>query len=109
VAIALGGNSIVPAAARLLPAWLNDGDWRKRHGALICLAQIAEGCAKQMAGQLPALTDMCMKGLGDAHAKVGLLRCRAARGAGAAALLGPCGRCRLGAAVAQEAARVPGP
>jgi hypothetical protein len=70
VAIALGGNSIVPAAARLLPAWLNDSDWRKRHGALICLAQIAEGCAKQMSGQLPALTDMCMKGLTDVNAKV---------------------------------------
>jgi hypothetical protein len=77
VAISLGGNSIVPAAARLLPAWLGDADWRKRHAALICLAQIAEGCSKQMTSQLPALTDMCMKGLADSHAKVRWASCQA--------------------------------
>jgi hypothetical protein len=46
IAISLGGNAIVPAAAVMLPAWLNDQDWKKRHAALICLAQIAEGCTK---------------------------------------------------------------
>jgi hypothetical protein len=46
VAIALGGKNIVPFAGTLLPQWLNDADWRKRHAALICLAQIAEGCQK---------------------------------------------------------------
>lgn len=46
ISISLGGNSIVPAAGALLPVWLQDGDWRKRHASLICLAQIAEGCCK---------------------------------------------------------------
>lgn len=37
---------MVPVAAALLPQWLVDADWRKRHASLICLAQIAEGCQK---------------------------------------------------------------
>ena len=36
-------------------------DWRCRHAALICLAQIAEGCAKVLSGQLKGLVDMCEK------------------------------------------------
>lgn len=41
VAISLGGKALVPAAGALLPAWLQDaGDWKKRHAALICLAQV---------------------------------------------------------------------
>lgn len=46
VAISLGGNTIFPVASQLLPSFINDGDWKKRHAALITLAQIAEGCAK---------------------------------------------------------------
>lgn len=46
IAISLGGASIVPTAAAMMPTWLADGDWRKRHAVLICLAQIAEGCSK---------------------------------------------------------------
>lgn len=30
---------LCPSGA-LLPSWLGDADWRKRHGALICLAQV---------------------------------------------------------------------
>jgi len=69
LSLSLGGTAIVPAAGQLLPAWLGDADWRKRHAALICLAQIAEGCAKVMSSQLPVLTDMCVKGLADPHPK----------------------------------------
>ena len=36
-------------------------DWRCRHAALICLAQIAEGCSKVLTGQLRGLVDMCEK------------------------------------------------
>jgi hypothetical protein len=82
VAIALGGKALVPAAGALLPAWLSDAsDWRKRHAALICLAQIAEGCAKVMLEQLPPLVGMCVQGLQDPHARVsGLLCCCSAFG-----------------------------
>jgi hypothetical protein len=44
IAISLGGKALVPAAGALLPAWLQDAaDWRKRHAALICLAQVRGG------------------------------------------------------------------
>ncbi len=37
---------MVPVAGALLPQWLSDPNWKKRHASLICLAQIAEGCQK---------------------------------------------------------------
>lgn len=46
LAISLGGNTVLPVASQILPSFINDGDWKKRHAALITLAQIAEGCAK---------------------------------------------------------------
>eukprot|EP00775_Hariotina_reticulata_P003510 gene3510-3780_t len=55
ISIALGGKALVPAAGALLPVWLADADWRKRHAALICLAQIAEGCSKLMLEQIEPL------------------------------------------------------
>ncbi|KAL6755245.1 armadillo-type protein [Haematococcus lacustris] len=77
IAISLGGNAIVPTAGNLLPAWLQDADWRKRHAALICLAQIAEGCKKVMLTQVVALVDMCVKGLADPMPKVRWAACQA--------------------------------
>ncbi|CAA6659084.1 unnamed protein product [Spirodela intermedia] len=46
LSIALGGNTIVPVASELLPAYLAAPEWQKHHAALITLAQIAEGCSK---------------------------------------------------------------
>ena len=46
LAISLGGNTIVPVASELLPAYLVAPEWQKHHAALIALAQIAEGCSK---------------------------------------------------------------
>jgi hypothetical protein len=46
LAIAIGGNAIVPIASELLPQYLSAPEWQKHHAALITLAQIAEGCAK---------------------------------------------------------------
>jgi hypothetical protein len=62
----------VCVAGVLLPSWLSDSDWRKRHAALICLAQIAEGCARVMSEQVEGLVTMCLQGLRDPHAKVRL-------------------------------------
>lgn len=61
IALALGGNTVVPLASQTLPIWIVDQDWRKRHAALICLAQIAEGCVKVMQNQLDGLVDLCMR------------------------------------------------
>eukprot|EP00798_Chlamydomonas_sp_ICE-L_P025737 gene25737-11397_t len=77
ISISLGGNAIVAAAALLLPTWLQDADWCKRHAVLICLAQIAEGCTKVMVKELDPLVDMCVKGLADPQAKVRWAACQA--------------------------------
>ena len=50
----------VQAGARL-GQLLIQSDWRCRHAALICLAQIAEGCSKVLGTQLRGLVDMCQK------------------------------------------------
>lgn len=70
MALALGGATVVPLASRYLPALLADRDWRQRHAALICLAQIAEGCVKIMHNNHSGLVDMCLqvRGFADFHA-----------------------------------------
>ncbi len=39
---------------------MQSSNWRERHAALICLAQIAEGCTKTMLKSLGDLTRLCM-------------------------------------------------
>lgn len=46
LSISLGGNTIVPVASELFPAFLAAPEWEKHHASLIALAQIAEGCSK---------------------------------------------------------------
>ena len=60
VALALGGNTIFPLAGQYLPGLMQGQDWRERHAALICLAQIAEGCTKTMLKHLEELTKLCI-------------------------------------------------
>ena len=76
LAIALGGNAIMPIANQLLPAFLQDQDWKKRHSALMTLAQIAEGCIKVMSKAISWTVDICVTGLRDPHAKVRWAACQ---------------------------------
>lgn len=59
--MSLGGAAVMPIATALLPQWAADPDWKKRHAALICLAQIAEGCVKVMMQHLDSLVSMSLK------------------------------------------------
>ena len=52
---------MAPLASRLLPTLLQDPDWKKRHAALICISQIAEGCVKVLVKDVRGLADMCMQ------------------------------------------------
>ena len=76
LAIALGGNAVMPIANQILPAFLQDQDWRKRHSALMTLAQIAEGCMKVMSKAISWTVDICVTGLRDPHAKVRWAACQ---------------------------------
>ena len=61
IALSLGGAAVMPIAIALLPQWAADPDWKRRHAALICLAQIAEGCVKVMMQHLDSLVSMSLK------------------------------------------------
>ncbi|KAF3322060.1 importin-5 isoform X2 [Carex littledalei] len=70
LAIAIGGNAIVPIASELLPAYLSAPEWQKHHAALITLAQIAEGCAKVMLKNLEQVVNMILNGFQHPHPRV---------------------------------------
>ena len=71
VAIALGANTVLPCAATTIPALLQDGDWRKRHAALVALAQIAEGCVKGMNKDVAGAVTPCLgAATSDPHPRV---------------------------------------
>uniref|UniRef100_A0A0D9VXV9 TOG domain-containing protein n=1 Tax=Leersia perrieri TaxID=77586 RepID=A0A0D9VXV9_9ORYZ len=62
LAIAVGGNTILPVAADLFPSFFGAEEWERRHAALVTMAQIAEGCARVM-----------IKNLEQAHAASAIL------------------------------------
>ncbi|RWW81653.1 hypothetical protein BHE74_00009927 [Ensete ventricosum] len=70
LAIAVGGNTIVPVASELLPAYLAASEWQKHHAALVTLAQIAEGCSKVMLKNLEQVVTMVLSSFQDPHPRV---------------------------------------
>ncbi|CAA2970342.1 importin-5-like [Olea europaea subsp. europaea] len=70
LAIALGGNTIVPVASAQLQAYLAAPDWQKHHAALISLAQIAEGCSKVMIKNLEQIVSMVLNSFQNPHPRV---------------------------------------
>lgn len=70
LAISLGGNTIVPVASEHLPVYLGAPEWQKHHAALICLAQIAEGCSKVMIKNLEQVVSMVLNSFHDPHPRV---------------------------------------
>ncbi|KAK2641516.1 hypothetical protein Ddye_023279 [Dipteronia dyeriana] len=70
LAIALGGNTVVPVASEQLPAYLSAPEWQKHHAALIALAQIAEGCNKVMVKNLEQVLSMVLKSFHHPHPRV---------------------------------------
>ncbi|KAL4452685.1 hypothetical protein ABPG75_008347 [Micractinium tetrahymenae] len=77
IALSLGANTVAAAAGALLPVLMADADWKKRHAALITIAQIAEGCVKVFVKQTDALTALCLQGAADSHPKVRWASCQA--------------------------------
>ncbi|KAE8649420.1 hypothetical protein Csa_021659 [Cucumis sativus] len=70
LAISLGGNTIVPVASELFPAYLATPEWQNRHAALIAMAQIAEGCSKVMIKNLEQVVAMVLNSFQDPHPRV---------------------------------------
>jgi len=78
IAIAIGGKSLLPVAGQAFTALMQDTDWKKRHAALVGLAQIAEGCEKVMKDDsvMANLVAMCIRGTADPHPKVRWAACQ---------------------------------
>ncbi|GER50738.1 importin beta-3 [Striga asiatica] len=70
LAMALGGNTIVPVASEQLAAFLSAPEWQKHHAALIALAQIAEGCSKVMIKNLEHVVNMVLNSFQHPHPRV---------------------------------------
>ncbi|CAL9182753.1 unnamed protein product [Musa hybrid cultivar] len=70
ISVAMGGNTIVPIASELLPAYLAAPEWQRHHAALITLAQIAEGCSKVMTKNLEQVVNMALNSFQHPHPRV---------------------------------------
>ncbi|KAM5584465.1 hypothetical protein ABKV19_004040 [Rosa sericea] len=70
LAIALGGNNIVPIALEHFTAHFAAPEWPKHHAALIALAQIAEGCSEVMIKDLEQVVAMVLNSLEHPHIRV---------------------------------------
>eukprot|EP00960_Hanusia_phi_P047379 758377-Hanusia_phi.AAC.3 len=72
LALSLGGKTVFGLAFRqdLLPSFMHHEDWKYRHAALTCIAQIAEGCQKQMKQHLESIVMQTAQCFSDAHPRV---------------------------------------
>jgi importin-5 len=70
LSIAVGGNTILSVAAELLPSFFSSEDWKRRHAALVTIAQIAEGSAKMMIKNLEQVVGMVLNSFQDPHPRV---------------------------------------
>jgi hypothetical protein len=69
-ALALGGKTVVEAAQPILRDRLASEQWADRHAALMALSNLAEGCARQFAQDLPAVVAIATTNLSDPHPRV---------------------------------------
>eukprot|EP00958_Prasinococcus_capsulatus_P007362 scaffold689_cov375-Prasinococcus_capsulatus_cf.AAC.24 len=71
LALALGGKAVLPMASGLVQQYLSAADsWKKRNAAMVALAQIAEGCCKQMTGEIKAVVDLILYAIRDQQPQV---------------------------------------
>ncbi|KAJ3017191.1 hypothetical protein HKX48_003673 [Thoreauomyces humboldtii] len=77
IARALGGKSVLPITFSLIPSMLASEDWRKRHGALMTISAIGEGCAKIMEAELLNVLTLILPHLRDPHPRVQWATCNA--------------------------------
>lgn len=77
LALSLGGRVLGPALFHWLPDMVNSVDWRGRHGALMAISNVVEGCRDVLLGELDQLVEMVLPHLRDAHPRVQWAACNA--------------------------------
>ncbi|CAD7699153.1 unnamed protein product, partial [Ostreobium quekettii] len=73
----VGGAAMLPITGQMVPVWLGDQDWKKRHAVFTCIGQMAEGCSDDLPEQLGSLVSICVQGCQDSHPKVRWSACQA--------------------------------
>uniref|UniRef100_A0A1L8DXF0 Putative karyopherin importin beta 3 n=4 Tax=Nyssomyia neivai TaxID=330878 RepID=A0A1L8DXF0_9DIPT len=77
LACGLGGKTVLPQIIENLPTMLNNGDWKQRHGALMAISAVGEGCHKQMEAILDNIMSGVLMYLRDPHPRVRYAACNA--------------------------------
>eukprot|EP00049_Salpingoeca_infusionum_P017995 m.355304 g.355304 ORF g.355304 m.355304 type:complete len:1120 (+) comp17218_c0_seq1:309-3668(+) len=77
LALALGGNSLLPPAFAALPTLLESPNWNERYAACVCISAIAEGCAPVLKGHLSELVQAVVPRLTDEIVRVRFAACNA--------------------------------
>jgi hypothetical protein len=63
-------NTILSMAAELLPSFFSSEDWKRRHAAMVTIAQISESSAKVMIKNLEQVVGMVQNSFQDPHPQV---------------------------------------
>nr|GMD54646.1 importin-5-like [Ipomoea batatas] len=79
LAIALGGDVILPNSRDMLPGLFEDDDWKKRYAAVTALGLIASGCSKMLVQYLEHSLEKIMELVHDEHPRVRLATLHAIR------------------------------
>jgi hypothetical protein len=74
---ALGGKAVLPACFEIIPHYLSDQMWQRRHAALMCISAIGEGCVKLMEQELAKVVETILPHLRDPHPRVIYAACNA--------------------------------
>ncbi|XP_039251343.2 importin-5-like [Styela clava] len=77
LACALGGQAVLPHILATVPAMLQNPDWRYRHGGLMAISAVGEGCHKYMEEILSEIVGVVIPYLGDSHPRVRYAACNA--------------------------------
>eukprot|EP00210_Caulerpa_lentillifera_P007348 g7024.t1 len=77
LASAIPGRIFLELFEPYLEHWSADQDWKKRHGVLTVLGQMAEGCSNEITDKLLVLLELCSTGLVDSSLRVRWAACQA--------------------------------
>ncbi|KAI9349471.1 armadillo-type protein [Zopfochytrium polystomum] len=77
LAIALGGETMLPIAFELIPRFIGSADWRQRYAALMAISVLGEGCASLMVERLNDIVKLVLPYLRDSHNRVRYAACNA--------------------------------
>lgn len=79
LAIELGGKALVPELfPSIIPSLLNNPDWRHRHGGLMAISLVGEGCSKFLVPHLSNVIGLVLPKFTDPHPRVRWAACNCA-------------------------------